>query len=188
MTFAKNSGKGAGMKRFCSPPLFAVISLSALAGCADTTQAPPMFCPQVAVLQQAQTLTAFLPGRSDVASQVTTAQITGVAGSCKLEEDKNQLLVNFQAGFTASNGPANNGNTLTLPFFVALANGDNIVSKTDYTIALPFNGNASMTQVTSKPVKVELSNDHASKNIQILVGFELTPDQLSYAEAHPAGP
>jgi hypothetical protein len=187
MTFAKNSGKGAGMKRFCTAPLFAVFSLSALAGCADT-QAPPPFCPQVAVLQQAQTLIAFLPGRSDVASQVTTAQITGVAGSCLLKEEKNQLLVNFQAGFTASNGPANNGKTLTLPFFVVIAKGDDIISKTDYTIALPFNGNASTTQVTSKPVKVELANDRASKDTQILVGFELTPDQLSYAEAHPAGP
>jgi hypothetical protein len=186
MTFAKNSGKGAGMKRFCSAPLFAVISLSALAGCADT-QPSPMFCPQVAVLQQAQTLTAFLPGRSDVASQLTTARITGVAGSCDVNK-KNQLLVNFQAGFTASNGPANNGKTLTLPFFVAIANGDDIISKTDYTIALPFNGNSSMAQATSKPVKVALANDHASKSIQILVGFELTQDQLNYAATHPAGP
>lgn len=174
------------MKRFCPAPLFAVISLSALAGCASATP-PHMFCPQVAVLQQAQTLTAFLPGRSDVASQLTTAQITGVAGSCDVNK-KNQLLVNFQAGFTASNGPANNGKTLTLPFFVAIANGDDIISKTDYTIALPFNGNSSMAQATSKPVKVALANDHASKSIQILVGFELTQDQLNYAATHPAGP
>jgi hypothetical protein len=176
------------MKRFCSAPLFAVLSLTALSACADDTQPAPMFCPQVAVLQQAQTLTAFLPGRSDVASQVTTAQITGVAGSCALEEKKNQLLVNFQAGFSASNGPANNGKTLTLPFFVAIANGDNIISKSDYTIALPFNGNSSTTQATSKPIKVELANDHASKSIEILVGFEMTQDQLNYAATHPAGP
>jgi hypothetical protein len=188
MTFAKNSGKGARMKRFCAAPLFAVLSLSALTGCAQDTQSSPhMFCPQVAVLQQAQTLTAFLPGHSDVASQLTTAQVTGVAGSCELE-DNNQLLVKFQAGFTASNGPANNGKTLTLPFFVAIANGDDIVAKTDYTIAMPFNGNASTVQATSKPIKVELANDHASKSIQVLVGFELTPDQLSYAASHPAGP
>jgi hypothetical protein len=187
MTFAKNSGKGARMKRFCAAPLFAALSLSALAGCAQDTQSPRMFCPQVAVLQQAQTLTAFLPGHSDVASQVTTAQITGVAGSCALD-DNNHLIVKFQAGFTASNGPANNGNTLTLPYFVAIANGEDIVSKTDYTITLPFEGNSSTAQATSKPVKVDLSNEHASKNIQILVGFELTQDQLDYAAAHPAGP
>jgi len=173
------------MKLFALPSL-AGLSLIALAGCADDSNLPPMFCPQVAVLQQAGTLTAFVPGKTDVASQITTAQITGVAGACVLQSKKHLLNVNFQAGFSATNGPANNGKPLTLPYFVALTRGDHIISKTDYTITLTFDGNASTAQATTKPVKIEVSNDHASAHVEVLVGFELTPEQISYAAAHAA--
>ncbi len=172
------------MKQYLHPA-FAAAALLALAGCADDTP-PAMYCPHVAVLQQAGTLTAFLPGHTDIASQITTAQITGVAGVCTLRPKKHLLELSFRAGFQASNGPANHGATLSLPYFVALTHGDNIISKTDYTMNLSFNGNNSTAQATSKPVKVELSNDHASSHVEVLIGFELTPEQMTYAAAHPA--
>jgi hypothetical protein len=176
------------MKRFHAAPLFALFSTIALAGCASDADQPALSCPQVAVLQQAQTLTTFLPGHSDVASQITTAQITGVAGSCTLRPKKHLLDVKFQTGFAATNGPANNGDTQNLPYFVAITQGNKIVSKSDYTIALKFDGNASTAQASSKPVTVELSDRPSSLHVQILVGFELTPDQLSYAASHPIDP
>jgi hypothetical protein len=175
------------MKRFRAASIFALLSPIALAGCASDSTPPNLPCPQVAVLQQTQSLTSFLPGRSDVAAQITTAQVTGVAGACILRPEKHALDVKFQAGFSATNGPANNGAPLNLPFFVAITQGDQILSKTDYTVALKFNGNMSTAQTTSKPITVELPDHHSSTRIQILVGFELTPDQLSYAATHPVG-
>ena len=166
------------------PACFVPFLLAGLASCADTTP-PPMFCPQVAVLQQADRVTEFLPGRSDVAAQITTAQITGVAGACVTAHDDRALRVSFRAGFVASNGPANHGATVQLPYFVALSRGDQIIQKQDYTIALHFNGNASTTVATSKPVAVELGNVGGSQDVQVLIGFEMTPAQLSYAAAHP---
>src|SRR5271168_1035262 len=132
MTATKNSGKGGFMKRSHAAPLFALFSAAALAGCASDADQPVLSCPQVAVLQQAQSLTTFLPGRSDVASQITTAQITGVAGSCALRPKKHLLDVQFQAGFAATNGPANDSATLNLPYFVAITQGNKIISKNDY--------------------------------------------------------
>jgi predicted membrane metal-binding protein len=173
------------MKRFRAAPLFVLISAVALAGCASDADQPILPCPQVAVLQQGQSLTTFIPGHSDVASQITTAQITGVAGACTLRPKKHRLDVTFQAGFAATNGPANNGDTLNLPYFVAITRGNDIIAKSDYNIALKFDGNASTTQATSKPITVEFADQHASSHMQILVGFELTPDQLSYAASHP---
>jgi hypothetical protein len=158
--------------------------LAGLASCSDAPP-PPIFCPQVAVLQQAQKVTEFLPGRTDVAAQITTAQITGVAGACVSAHKNTLLRVTFRAGFVASNGPANRSATLQLPYFVALTRGDHIIQKQDYTIALHFNGNASTADATSKPVKLELANVDDSQDVQVLVGFELTPEQRSYAAAHP---
>jgi len=182
------------MKRFFAPAL-----LVALAACSshhqpdpNTAEAPPpgdaprpFFCPEPERLEQAATLTEFLPGRSDVAAQVTTAQITGIAGSCTLEPKKDLLALNFQAGFAATNGPANHGAALTLPYFVAVTDGEDVISKTDYTITLAFDGNASTAQATTKPLKIDIERGELSHDMQILVGFEMTADQLSYAQAHP---
>jgi hypothetical protein len=144
-----------------------------------------MYCPQVAVLQQAETVTQFLPGRTDVAAQITTAQITGVAGACVTSHDDDVLRVTFRAGFVASNGPANHEATLHLPYFVALTRGDHIIQKQDYTIVVHFNGNASTAVATSKPATIEVGNVGSSQDVQVLIGFEMTPEQLSYAAAHP---
>ncbi len=186
------------MKKQFTTPLLSLLALAALAGCASTpassTPAAPaapaplaqQYCPQVAVLAQAQNLTTFLPGRSDIGAQITTARVTGVAGSCLLKVKKNLLDVKFQAGFSASNGPANQGAPITLPYFIAITQGENIIQENHYTILLKFDGNASAAQATSKPFTVELPNTPDSAQTQILVGFDMTPGELSYAAAHPA--
>jgi hypothetical protein len=183
MTALQNSGKGASMKRPI-PLCFVPFLLAGLASCSDAPP-PPMFCPQVAVLQQAKTVTEFLPGLNDVAGQITTAQITGVAGACVTAHKNRTLRVTFRAGFVASNGPANQGAALQLPYFVALSRGDQIIQKQNYTIALHFNGNASTTVATSKPVTVEFGNVADTKDVEVLIGFQMTPEQLSYAATHP---
>ncbi len=146
---------------------------------------PPLYCPQVAVLQQAQTLTLFLPNRQDVAARVSTAQITGVSGVCKLEKKKNAVLVTVHISFLADNGPANNGAPLTLPWFTAITAGDNIIQKVRYDQTLKFAGNSTTAGAMAKPVKIELPNVPDTANTEILVGFQETQDQLAYAAAHP---
>jgi hypothetical protein len=144
-----------------------------------------MFCPQVAVVQQAAVLTEFMPGHSDAGSEITTAQVTGVAGSCTLHRKKHQLTVTFQAGFAATNGPANQFAPLTLPYFVAITDNDHIVHEDFHTITLSFDGNSSTAEATSKPVKIDLPDMHMSSHLQVLVGFQETQDELDYAASHP---
>jgi hypothetical protein len=167
-----------------SSPAFAAILLLASCGVSPKNP-PPMFCPQVAVLQQAQTLTLFLPDRADVAARLSTAQITGVSGSCVLKPEKHVVVVTVNTAFMADNGPANNFNPLTLSWFAAITQGANIIQKTNYVRVLSFAGNSSSVSGTAKPFKVELPNIPDSANTEILVGFVETPEQLAYAAAHP---
>ena len=179
------------MKNLRAPALAAVLLLSSCGGSPHKPDGsakkgpPPFFCPQVQVLEQAQTLTLFLPNRQDVAARLTTAQIQPPSGVCKFHKDKNAVVITVNTAFLADNGPANNNAPLALTWFTAITTGDNIVQKSDYTQKLSFDGNNSTASATAKPVKIELPNDPDNVNTQILIGFEETPDQLAYAAAHP---
>jgi len=166
--------------------IFIMSALGALAACADDGHAANQFCPNVAVLQQTSQLDAFLPNRSDVAGQVTEALVTGVAGTCVLEPKKGLLRVTFRIGFDATNGPANHFAPLELPYFVSVVDGEQIASKSLYKIPLSFAGNLSTAAAVSPAMTVELPNVPESAQVQVLVGFQLTPEQLVYAQDHPA--
>ena len=47
-------------------------------------------------------------------------------------------------------------------------------------------GNVSIAGVTSKPVSVELPDLRVNDGTQILVGFQLSPEQEVYAMDHPS--
>ncbi len=169
-------------------PALALLTLLLLAACGSAdAPAPVLYCPNVAVLAQANTLNLFLPGRQDAGALVTQAGITGVSGACTLVKKRTILRVTFQAGFSATNGPANQSASLALPYFVSISQGDTILSKQNYSIPVSFDGNVAAAAATSKPVTVELPNTPDNAGTEILIGFQLTPDQLAYAAAHPHG-
>ncbi len=165
--------------------LLAALALSACADDSDSPKGPKLFCPQVAVLSPTAHLTAFLPNSNDVTAEITSAQITGVAGACSLEQNRNAVKITFKAGFTATNGPANKSKTLILPYFVAIVEGETIIAKTPYTIPVSFDGNVSSTSTQSKDLTVELPNIPRNRGVQVLVGFQLSPEQQTYAADHP---
>ncbi len=158
-----------------------------IAGCGVSAPKPAMYCPKPAVLQQAAQMTQFLPGRADIAGQVISARITGVAGSCD-SHAKGMNVVSFQIGFAATRGPAGTAQAQPLQYFVSIVNGDTIVSKSIYGIDFKYDGTADQAVATTKTIKVDAPNMPQSADEQILVGFQMTPAELSYAQSHPAGP
>jgi hypothetical protein len=169
------------MKALALPALAA---LALLAACSDDTP-PAMFCPKVAILQEGRDLTAYAPSIAGPAGVITQARITGVAGACTLHPERKSLTVKFQAGFAATNGPANQGAPVSLPYFVAVVNGPDIIAEQFYTATVKFNGNASLGQTVSKPTTIDFPNNHYAGGLQVLVGFKLTPEEQAYNEDHP---
>ncbi|OYV37984.1 MAG: hypothetical protein B7Z81_05275 [Acidocella sp. 20-61-6] len=171
------------------PALAALLALSACgffkANTDTTVPVAVLDCPHVEVLQQANTLTEFQPGRSDVAAALTTAQITGVAGSCQPTNDRSTVKVSFKAGFTATNGPANHSRPVTLPYFVAVTSDNRIIAKALHSITLKFGDNANTANAASPTMTIDVPNDDASGTYEVLVGFQMTQAQLDYAAAHP---
>jgi hypothetical protein len=183
MTATENSGKGTAMKQALIP---AAALLLCLAACADEDAASgKLYCPTVSRVEQLSSLTRFLPSSEDVTAEVTEAHITGVAGSCDEEPAKHDVLVSFKVGFSATNGPADHGATLELPYFVSVTQGATVVSKVPHTISITFDGNVTTATAVSKTIKVELPNVHLTQDTEVLVGFQLSPEQLAYATDHP---
>jgi len=139
----------------------------------------------VLTMQQGRDLVAFAPDVAGPAGVITQARITGVAGSCTLHPEKKELVISFQTGFAATNGPADHNLPVTLPYFVAIVEGERIISKQLYSIPVSFDGNASIADATSKPLTVELPYTPRNDRTQVLVGFQLTPEQQVYATDHP---
>ena len=83
-------------------------------------------------------------------------------------------------------GPAASYRTVTLPYFVAVLHGDQIVSKHDLTLDATFPPNADRLALKSDPLELELpiSRRMSSASYRLEVGFQLSPEQLAYNRAH----
>ncbi len=188
MTATKISGKGGPMKRSRAASLFALLTPVALAGCASDADPPNLPCPQVAVLQQTQSLTAFLPGRSDVAAQITTAQITGVAGACIAAPGKARAGRQIPGRLLRHQRPRQQRR----PAEPALLRRHHPGQPHPLEGRLHHRAEI-RRQYEHRPGDLQAASrssspdHHSSTHIQILVGFELTPDQLAYAASHPVG-
>jgi hypothetical protein len=186
MTAEKISGKGTRMK-----PLSLLLRTTGLLGMTSLSACfPPQTpvvsnCPRVAVLAQGSRETLFQPGRQDIAAEIAQARITGVAGTCKLDADEKVLRVVFQAGFSASSGPAYTGGSLTLPYLISLSRGDDILSVSTSNVTFAFNQPGTTQGAATQPIRLVFPDKPETAETEILVSFRLTPDQLAYNEAHP---
>jgi hypothetical protein len=166
------------------PYLLSVLPLLALAACA-ADDSPPLLGPQKAyIIPQVQEMFVFQPGRTDAGGEITDARITGVGGQAVLNPQDQVITLTFKAGFAATNGPANHGAAVTVPYFVTVTQGDDVISKDNYQITLKFDGTSNVAVGTSDQIKLKLPNERDDPPVEVLVGLQMTDEQVAYAAAH----
>ncbi len=156
-----------------------MIALFALAGCSSGPK-PTLYCPDVSVLQEANHVIRGRGKQDDFATRVVDARITGIAGKCT-KSGKADVTVAFQIGFSARRGPALTRNSITLPYFIATVQGNQIFDKQVYPVTFDFKGGADETTATTKAIRVVAPNIPRSAQQQILVGFQLNQAELARA-------
>ena len=167
-----------------------------LAGCETlglTTPAPPDFaqdtgpiCPATAVLSDAVTVTKLKPGTQaalpNPANVAFTAEMSQAKLDCNYDRGQNKLSVDINFAVKATRGPAAMGPDPQVDFFVAVVDADNnILSKIVYHGQADLGGKA--TNIYTQNVRnfaVPLSMDKRPYDVEILTGFQLTPDELAY--------
>ncbi|OYW02075.1 MAG: hypothetical protein B7Z58_09140 [Acidiphilium sp. 37-64-53] len=166
-----------------APILLATLTVSACTG----SKAPELYCPQVAVLQQASRVILANANSNDIAAQTLDGRITGVAGTCH-EAGKDMETVTFRIGFAATNGPASRLAEQTLPYFIAIVQGDNIISKRVFPVSFDFKNGADQAIASTTPITLKFPRAPRSAHQQVLVGFQMNQAELDRTGEPAAAP
>jgi hypothetical protein len=158
-------------------PMLALAPL--LAGCdtASHSEFPPV-CPQIAPLPTAQDISLFRPGSiHDIADLQFEGSILGAGGSCRDGVQGKTEIASVALVFRFQRGPAATSPGVgRVPYFVAVARGETILSKQVFLMPVAFPPNVDSATARSKPVEVELpvGADRSAAAYTVWVGFQKT--------------
>jgi len=151
-----------------------------LAGCNDAVIPQ---CPSAAVLSDTATLTVFRAGAPhDLSGEAYTAAIGAVRTSCSYPKGSGASTSSLSFTLRAVRAPSPDGAAYTVPYYLAVTQGDRILSKKNLTLRLVFApGSASASQnVSLDDTVVTLEPGHPPTDYQLLVGFQLSDAERAY--------
>ncbi len=162
----------------------AAVTLAACSG-SDVSRIPP--CPNVVIVDDIAQVTKFLdgPGR-DLTDVVLEARIAGFDGSCVTDLDSGdagEVEVDLLLVVEATRGPANADRRGRYDFFVAIAKSEgDILAKRVFPGEVVFEGNRTRVATEEELTQlIPLQPGTDGSDYDILVGFQLTADELTYA-------
>ncbi|WP_448189106.1 hypothetical protein [Azospirillum sp. sgz301742] len=160
--------------------LFALAGCSLLGG-AEQPGDVALACPKVGIVRELQEATQFRPGGKDMTDISSRAALTDYSGNCEYGSDG--VTLNLNLFVLAERGPALQGNQASYRYFVALTRPDEEtpVSKSEFdtTVEFPKGQSRVVTKEELAP-KIPLPKGTNAKNWKVLVGFQLTPEQLDF--------
>jgi hypothetical protein len=175
-------------RRFSSTAVFAP-ALAAIAATALVLGGCSMFskdktdlaCPKVGILSDAAKVTLFRPGSGNGQTDVVAHAVVGdYTGSCTYDETG--VTIDISLALVAERGPALTGTQIPLSYFVAISKPDgSIATKQVFATTVDFPGNAPRagSREGLQP-HIPLPKGQDARGYGVLVGFQLTPDQLAY--------
>ena len=143
-------------------------------------------CPPVTAVDELRNLSQFIDDRNPVPEDsISRVSITGVDSTCRFNE--NNVVVQMDIGFTGELGPrAAQWNTpdpdFVYPYFVAIAAPDGrVIAKETFALSLSYMpGQTALTQTEALRQIIPLNSDMFASDYTLMIGFQLTPDQLAY--------
>jgi hypothetical protein len=164
----------------------AVLSILLLTGC-QSAKIKAM-CPTANILADTSTLTEFKPGmQGDPAGEIFNIQILSVSPSCSVDTDEGTTESSVDITFRAVRAPTGGVANFTAPYYIAsVLDGSNILDKKILATAFSFQpGEATITFTETVPsVLIKLENGKKPYEYSLLVGLQLTREQLDYTRKH----
>jgi hypothetical protein len=160
-----------------------------LAACSsdESPLAPP--CPSIVIVQQLADVTQFLPGEGrDLTDVILQGKVTGFNGFCETERDDgvaSEVTVDLRVLFAFSRGPANTDRKGSFSYFVAIVDREDApMQKHVFDSDVTFAGNKSRVAAYEElSLTIPMRAGENGGDYSVLVGFQLTPDQVEYNRA-----
>ena len=139
-------------------------------------------CPAVRVLYDAQRFVE-LDGAERFENVGYTGEILNVNSDCRYV-GSDPITINLQLDMAFGKGPKAKGGAKEVSYWVSVTRKDiAVISRQTYKqkVVIPAGTDRTFTQ--SLPISIEIpraNKDIAGANFEVLVGFDLTPDQLEF--------
>lgn len=163
----------------------AALTLAGCSGLGFGGQAKPgevaLACPKVGIVRELQEVTQFRPGGKDLTDMTARAALADYAGNCEYGSDG--VTVNLSLFVVAERGPALQGDQATYQYFVAVARpGEDVpANKAVFDTTVQFaKGQTRVSYKEELAPRIPLPKDVNAKDWKVLVGFQLSPEQLDF--------
>jgi hypothetical protein len=163
------------------------LTLAAAFGVSSCSGDRPENCPDTSILASTSIASIMRAGTAaDPASELYTVQLDKASADCRLSEEDRTSEEDVSVDFRATRSDAGEAATYTVPFFVAVAQAGNVVMKKAYTVQFSFEAGATTANFSQSidSVVINVDRDKHAIDYQVLVGLQLTKEQLQYNQAH----
>lgn len=178
--------------RFIRSALFAAAALASLSGCSsDDTSTAPKNCPPAAVLVPTSQMSVFKPNmQADPAGLIYRVHVESVKTNCTFDPDNGTTDSELQVMFKATRPPNASQVTYKVPYYVAVSQGERILTKKQFWVEFTFNAGETEADFKDHVAStfITLENGKKPYDYEILVGLQLTHDQLDYNNQGHYGP
>ncbi|KAF0186463.1 MAG: hypothetical protein IV086_15745 [Hyphomonadaceae bacterium] len=153
---------------------------------ADANEANAGPCPLLGVLYDASRLVEFKGGEERFANVAYTGEMRGVRGLCRYT-GSNPIEMSLDIDLAFGKGPAAEEDSRTYRYWVAVTRANMAPIEKQYfdiTVNFPRGEDRMAGTDTVRRIVIPRANDTVSgANFEILVGFELTPEQIAFNRA-----
>ena len=170
----------------------ALVPMMVLAGCGSlsdsleearaNSEGNPAPCPNAFALDEAARMIVF-DGEPSLDTVAWSAEVTDVRTSCRYTTDR-PIQAQVEVDFAVGRGPAADGETLDVTYFVAVTRRDkDLIAKEEFTVPVTIREGRATTDLTERIREItipRLNENTSGTNFEIAVGFALSREQLLY--------
>jgi hypothetical protein len=162
----------------------AAFALALLA--AACSNPPEPACPEGSILAELATVTRFQGAGRDLTDVVNQGEIADLLIQCKY--DRRGVTIDLQLAVAAMRGPADRARRVEFDYFVAITDPQKrIIAKEPFHISFDFADNRTrVVQVEEIEPRIPLADLKQATAYEILIGFQLTPDEIAWNRAQKA--
>lgn len=164
-------------------PILSLTALTALLALAACGTERIVLCPGTAILADTASERVFRPGAPlDPSGVAVSAAITDISADCVYDKDRGDTISNLDVDFKATRPPTADPASYNLTYFVTTNAGDRLLAKRMFQVRFDFAPGSATATASASPdgIIVNLEPGHLPTDYELLVGFQLTAEQLAY--------